>query len=111
MHNQNRVFRVFELIRELSEEPYKNPKQLAEQLKVSERTVYRYVDLVQSLGYKVFKDEEGAYSLAKNLHQIPFTTAELKFIVRRVEESEEVTDTGKSIVNKIENFLPSTNER
>ena len=58
MFNQNRIFRVFELINFLKAKPSKGMKTLVSLLDISERSVYRYLDLLAELGIIVLKDEE-----------------------------------------------------
>lgn len=53
---KRRIFRIFQLIRHLSEKPYKTLDQLARYLNVDTRTVRRDKDLLEELGYPVEKD-------------------------------------------------------
>ena len=63
MFNQNRIYRVFELINFLKARPSKGMKTLVSLLDISERSVYRYLDLLAELGIKVLKDDENRYFL------------------------------------------------
>lgn len=54
MFNQNRIYRVFQLINFLRTKPSKTPRSLGGLLEISERSVYRYFDLIgQSVLHKV----------------------------------------------------------
>jgi len=57
MIEQRKVLRVLHLIKILSEKSNKTKKELAKLLEISERTVYRYIELLEELGYLVDKDE------------------------------------------------------
>ena len=63
MTDQQKLFRVFRLIQLLSQPPYRKVKRLAEILEVDPRTVYRYIQLLESLGYAVDKKEGDRYFL------------------------------------------------
>lgn len=57
MFNQNKIFRVLQLIGVLRSSPPKPISVLAKMLNSTERTVYRYMDLLNDLGFKVDKNE------------------------------------------------------
>ena len=63
MTDQQKLYRVFRLIQLLSQPPYQTVKRLAEKLEVSQKTVYRYIHLLESLGYAVDKKEGDRYFL------------------------------------------------
>lgn len=54
MHNQHKMYRVIKLI-EFLQLKERHPYTMAKYLNVSNRTVYRYLDLYKSLGYEVIK--------------------------------------------------------
>jgi len=56
MLNQHRILRVLKLVRYLRGEPAKGMKQIAFHLKTSERTVYRYLDMLKDLGFEVQRE-------------------------------------------------------
>jgi proteasome accessory factor C len=68
MTDQQKIYRVFRLIQLLSQPPYRTVKRLAEVLETTPRTVYRYIQLLESLGYQIDKKEGDRYFL-----QIEFT--------------------------------------
>ena len=63
MTDQQKLFRVFRLIQLLSQPPYRKVKRLAEILEVDARTVYRYIQLLEKLGYGVDKKPGDRYFL------------------------------------------------
>lgn len=54
MYNQNKMYRCIKLI-EFLQLKERHPYTIAKYLNVSNRTVYRYLDLYKSLGYQVVK--------------------------------------------------------
>ena len=56
MYNQHRIYRVFQLINQLQAGPAKSSGSLAKMLGVTVRSVYRYLDLLEQLGFRVEKD-------------------------------------------------------
>ena len=59
MFNQHKIHRVFRLINFLRAQPPKTLRGVAAFLDTSERTVYRYVDMLNDLGFEVHKDNNG----------------------------------------------------
>jgi proteasome accessory factor C len=57
MHNQNKILRVFQLINLLKSDPPKSMKYVAEVLDSTERTLYRYFNLLEELGFDLRRDE------------------------------------------------------
>ncbi|HAH54274.1 MAG TPA: transcriptional regulator, partial [Flavobacterium sp.] len=51
MLNQHKILRVLQLMTLLKKEPSKSIKFLAGMLESTERTVYRYLDLIKELGF------------------------------------------------------------
>ena len=56
MHNQNKLLRLLQLISVLQVSPAKTMKTIAKLIGSTERTVYRYLDLLKAVGFKVEKD-------------------------------------------------------
>jgi proteasome accessory factor C len=56
MYNQNKILRVFQLIFLLKKEPAKSLRFLSGILESTDRTVYRYLDLVKELGFELKKE-------------------------------------------------------
>lgn len=61
--DQQKLYRVFRLIRLLSQPPYRTVKQLASILEVSPETAYRYIRLLESVGYSIDKKPGNRYFL------------------------------------------------
>jgi predicted DNA-binding transcriptional regulator YafY len=103
MFNQNRIFRVFELINFLKAKPSKSMKTLVSLLDISERSVYRYLDLLAELGVSVIKDEEGRYYLPAHvdLLALPFTVQEVDYLVTMVQSVGNQHPLSHSVLEKI----------
>jgi hypothetical protein len=56
MFNQNRIYRLFQLINYLKARPAKSVRSIEAFLDTSERTVYRYIDLLKDLGFTIERD-------------------------------------------------------
>ena len=50
MFNQNRIYRLFQLINYLKARPAKSIRSIETFLDTSERTIYRYLELLKDLG-------------------------------------------------------------
>jgi len=61
MHNQNKILRVLQLISLLKKEPAKSIRFLSGILDSTDRTVYRYLDLVKELGFELQKDQNNKF--------------------------------------------------
>ena len=85
MLNQHRILRVLRLIQFLRRAPSKTLPHLAHYLNASERTVYRYLDLLKDLGFEVLKDREGRVSIANSSKDLlPFTEQEQMYLIQLV---------------------------
>ncbi len=63
MHNQNKILRVLQLITLLKKQPAKSIRFLAGILESTDRTVYRYLDLVKELGFELQKDRNNKFQI------------------------------------------------
>ena len=63
MHNQNKILRVLQLITLLKKKPAKSIRFLAGILASTDRTVYRYLDLVKELGFELQKDHNNKFQI------------------------------------------------
>jgi proteasome accessory factor C len=106
MFNQNRILRVFKLITLLKTFPAKSIKRLASTLEISERSCYRYMDLLDELGFEVFKDENNKFSLKADQIVDPFTKEESHLI----QEVLTVSVKNNPLVASIKSKLPSLEE-
>lgn len=82
MFNQNRILKVFQLISQLKLQPPKSVKLMAKQFESSERTIYRYLDLLQALGFELKKDDYNRFYIPSVDHENAtlFTPQEASFI-------------------------------
>ncbi len=102
MFNQNRIFRLFQLIIFLRARPPKSIRSLSAFLSTSERSTYRYIDLLKGLGFSVEKDRNGRFSIINTDIQIPFTEAEVDFLKKTLNNSLKTSKLAKSILEKID---------
>lgn len=63
MLNQHKILRVFKLIALLKKAPAKSTRNIALMIDLTERTVYRYIDLITEIGFEVHKDKNNKYSI------------------------------------------------
>jgi len=61
MLNQHKILRVLQLISLLKKEPSKSIKFLAGMLESTDRTVYRYLDLIKELGFDLERDHNNRF--------------------------------------------------
>lgn len=103
MHNQHRIYRVLQLIAILQKEPAKSIRNLSVLIKTTERTVYRYLDLIKDLGFDVQKDDFNKYSLkhTQNLNELNFTLQETNLIGQMLQTVAKHNKLKDSILKKI----------
>jgi predicted DNA-binding transcriptional regulator YafY len=82
MESHQRISRVLQLITLLRARPSKAIRHLAQALNTSDRTIYRYLDTLRSLGFNIIQDDFMRFSIAQTQDTIPspFSDAELKLI-------------------------------
>ena len=86
MENHNKILRVLNLIALLEANPPKNIRFLAEYLNTTERTIYRYLDLVAEIGFNVGRDDQNRWFIPVNGQDdnIRFTAEECDLLARLV---------------------------
>jgi proteasome accessory factor C len=105
MYNQHRVSRIFLLLNSLRSKPAKTPRTLAGILEVSERSIYRYFDLIKSLGFEMQKDESGKFYLDTEREEgIFFTEKEVAFLSQLLSSAGKQSTMAKSILQKIGHY-------
>lgn len=67
MLNQHKILRVLQLISLLKKEPSKSIKFLAGILESTDRTVYRYLDLVKELGFDLQRDSHNRFFIVSEV--------------------------------------------
>lgn len=79
MHNQHKILRVLQLITLLRKAPPKSIHFLAGVLESTDRTVYRYLDLVKELGFELQKDHNNKFQIVggDEYQQISFSNEEV----------------------------------
>jgi proteasome accessory factor C len=82
MLNQHKILRVLQLISLLQKEPSKSIKFLAGMLESTDRTVYRYLDLVKELGFDLQRDTHNRFFIVseENNETTDFTTEEASLL-------------------------------
>jgi proteasome accessory factor C len=98
MHNQHKILRVLQLISLLKKNPPKQISALATLLDNTERTVYRYLDLIKELGFNLQKDISKRYFIEGDAEvEASFTNEEASLL------KELILSTGKN--NKLRDSL------
>jgi predicted DNA-binding transcriptional regulator YafY len=64
MLNQHKILRVFKLISLLKKAPAKSTRTIAMMLDITERSVYRYIDLMAEIGFDIQKDKNNKYYIS-----------------------------------------------
>ncbi len=73
MYNQHKILRVFQLINLLKSSPPKSISHLAKTLAVDNRSVYRYLDLLRVLGFKLDKNVFNRYLILSKEQDADFS--------------------------------------
>jgi predicted DNA-binding transcriptional regulator YafY len=85
MLNQRKILRVLQFISYLEQHPPKTVIQLAEMLETTERTVYRYLDLMRECGFDLQRDKYSRFFIHNDSAQgIRFSTEEAEFLKQLV---------------------------
>ena len=69
-------------------------------LSTSERTAYRYFDLLKELGFNLEKDYNGRYTISNTDIQMPLTTDEIEFLKKVLHTTAKSHQLAKSILEK-----------
>ena len=102
MFNQNRIYRVFQLIQFLQGRSPKPIQSIVRFLNTSERTVYRYLDLLKDLGFRVERDDLGRYKIEnKLLVPLDFTDQERTFLETMLAASATKNVLAASVLEKV----------
>jgi predicted DNA-binding transcriptional regulator YafY len=68
MLNQHKILRVLQLISLLQKEPAKSIRFMSGFIESTERTVYRYLDLIKELGFELERDQNKRYFIKGGLY-------------------------------------------
>lgn len=82
MHNQNKILRVLQLISLLKKEPAKSIRFLSGILESTDRTVYRYLDLIRELGFELQRDQHNRFLIINEdeVESYSFSNEEVKLL-------------------------------
>jgi predicted DNA-binding transcriptional regulator YafY len=85
MLNQHKILRVLQFISFLEQEPSKTVVQLASLLDTTDRTVYRYLDLVKECGFDLQRDKINRFFIVNDRSNgVRFTPEEADFLKQLV---------------------------
>lgn len=103
MHNQNKLLRLLQLISVLQASPAKTMKSIAKLIGSTERTVYRYLDLLKAVGFKVEKDSNNKIYIDNGSLDIKqmFTSEEIKLIHESISVVAKSSPLKDSIIQKL----------
>ena len=104
MFNQNRIYRLFQLINYLKARPAKTVRNIETFLDTSERTVYRYLDLLKDLGFIIEKDSNSKIFIASSSDSdfIPFTPQEADYLKKLIMTSGKNNQLAQSVLQKVQ---------
>ncbi|MEY3343870.1 MAG: hypothetical protein RL090_1554 [Bacteroidota bacterium] len=104
MSNHNKILRVFQLIGLLRTGPARSLTSLSSALGSTERTVYRYLDLLKELGLVVRKDRRGLFFLEGGVAGVDvptFSSDELRFLQELVFSSGKNNKLRDAVLHKL----------
>ena len=102
MLNQHKILRVLQLISYLEQSPSKTISHLAEVLDSTERTVYRYFDLIRECGFDLQRDEFNRFFIVdERSNGVRFTDEEATFLKELVLTNGKNNKLKDSILTKI----------
>ncbi len=103
MHNQNKLLRLLQLISVLQASPAKTMKSISKLIGSTERTVYRYFDLLKAVGFKVEKDSNNKIYIDNGVLDIKqsFTAEEIKLIQESISVVAKKSPLKDSIIQKL----------
>ncbi len=102
MFNQHKIYRVLQLITLLQNKPSKSVRFMANFLECTERTTYRYIDLLKQLGFEVQKDEHNKFLILsdKDTDDI-FTKEESGYLIEMIKTVGRENKLQQAVLKKI----------
>jgi hypothetical protein len=96
MHNQHKILRVLQLIALLKKSPAKSIKNIASILSNTDRTIYRYLDLIKELGFDLQRDAYNKYFIvcADTGADVGFTKEEAQYLTSLLKTAGKATIVG-----------------
>ena len=102
MSNQKKILRVLQFISYLEQKPSKTIQHLASMLETSERTAYRYIDLIRDCGFNVIKDIHNRYFIENQSTQgVYLTSEEAEYIKQLVLTSGKLNKLKDAVLSKV----------
>ena len=102
MFNQHKIYRVLQLITQLQNKPSKSVRFMANFLECTERTTYRYIDLLKQLGFEVQKDEHNKFFiLSEKESDEHFTKEEAGYLIEMVKTAGKENKLQQAVLKKI----------
>ncbi len=104
MSNHNKILRVFQLIGLLRTGPPRTLSSLSSTLGSTERTVYRYLDLLKELGLSLRRDRKGLYYLDGGLDEKAsptFSPEEMRYLQELVLTSGKYNKLRDAVMHKL----------
>ena len=116
MASQQKLLRIFRLIRLLNTRPYNTVPQLASMLDTTRRSVYRYLDFLSEVGYLIDKDEQNRYFImheADHRRDTLLDSDEAYYIqdtLQQVAPDHPLVEQITAKLNKIQALIPNANK-
>lgn len=116
MASQQKLLRIFRLIRLLNTRPYKTVPQLASILDTTRRSVYRYLDFLSEVGYLIDKDEQNRYFIMHEADQRRDTLLDsneayyIQDTLQQVAPDHPLVEQITAKLNKIQALIPNANK-
>lgn len=105
--NQNRLYRVLQLIRLLRSDRRMNMAGLSAAMETGERSVYRYLKMLEEVGFTVMKDEAGGVFIAGEEIREVFTQEESAMIHAALQAAFPGDRRAGQIAQKLDLFDPN----
>lgn len=102
--NQRTVERVFSLIKLMKQTPHRTRQDLVQILEISERTLYRYMNLLETLGFVLLRDAHGNYYIAGSDVKESFTQEEADFLGAILKENYASHELSVRVLRKLHMF-------
>lgn len=103
-YNQRSVERVLTLIKLMKQMPRRSTRGMAELLGTSERTVYRYLNLIESLGFTMMRDKNGHHFIVGSEVKESFSSEEAEFMAELLNSSCPKDPVAMRILSKLSIF-------
>ncbi len=102
MLNQHKILRVLQFISFLEQEPSKTVVQLATLLDTTDRTVYRYLDLVKECGFDLQRDKINRFFIVnERINGVRFTPEEADYLKQLVLTNGKKSKLKDAVLSKI----------